>query len=182
MRNWKGGCVYNHGETLLDQAMTGWQSILITDVSMPDWNRRGQEVYDFSCLQCLRPEEGPREFGIMKWQFPTKAAAMIRNTNSGWAIDGKLDRVQTLCQRYGVAHLALFGSVVRDDFTAESDIDMLCTLRSDFPARDFQWVAWNRDLADLWERSVDLVKPELLDPRIRDAVLKEARTIYVEAR
>ncbi len=107
---------------------------------------------------------------------------MMRNTKPVWALDRKLDRVQTLCQQYGVAHLALFGSVVRDDFTAESDINVLCTLRPDSPARGFQWIAWNLDLADLWERAVDLVKPELLDPRIRDAVLKEARTIYVETR
>ncbi|MCL4493929.1 MAG: nucleotidyltransferase domain-containing protein [Firmicutes bacterium] len=106
---------------------------------------------------------------------------MMAHTQRAWPIDLKLDRVQTICQRYGVTRLALFGSVVRDDFSSGSDIDVLCTLRLDSPARGFQWIALNLDLADLWGRSVDLVKPELLDATIRDAVLKEARTIYVEA-
>lgn len=103
------------------------------------------------------------------------------HTQRAWPIDLKLDRVRTICQRYGVTRLALFGSVVRDDFSSGSDIDVLCTLRLDSSARGFQWIALNLDLADLWGRSVDLVKPELLDATIRDTVLKEARTIYVEA-
>ncbi len=83
-------------------------------------------------------------------------------------IDLQLDAVQAICQRYGVAHLALFGSVLRDDFTDQSDIDVLCRLRPDSPARGLQWVALDLALAEIWNRQVDLIKPHLLDARIRD--------------
>lgn len=94
-------------------------------------------------------------------------------------IDLRLDAVRAICQRYGVAHLALFGSVLRADFTAQSDIDVLCQLQPDSPARGLQWIALDLALEDLWGRPVDLIKPDLLDARVRDEVLKEARTIYV---
>lgn len=94
-------------------------------------------------------------------------------------IDLQLDVVRGICQRYGVAQLALFGSVLRDDFTDHSDIDVLCRLQPESPARGLQWVALDLALAEIWGRPVDLIKPHLLDARIRDRVLKEARTIYV---
>ena len=40
MRNWKGGYV-NHWETLFDQALTCWQSILTTGAPVPDWTFGG---------------------------------------------------------------------------------------------------------------------------------------------
>ncbi len=45
-------------------------------------------------------------------------------------IDLRLDAV---CCQYGVARLALFGSTLREDFSADSDNDVLCTLQPDSP-------------------------------------------------
>lgn len=89
------------------------------------------------------------------------------------------DAMQAICHQYGVRQLALFGSVLREDFTTHSDIDVLCTLQPDSLAKGFQWIALMLAFEDLWGRRVDLIKPQLLDPLIRDEVLKEARTIYV---
>lgn len=87
--------------------------------------------------------------------------------------------MQAVCRQYGVARLALFGSVLRDDFTEHSDIDVLCTLLPDSPAHGFEWIHLKHALEDLWERPVDLIKPHLLDALIRDEVFAEERVIYV---
>lgn len=97
----------------------------------------------------------------------------------GLPIDLQDDILQALCRQYGVARLALFGSVLRDDFTEQSDIDVLCTLLPDSPAHGFEWIHLKQALEDLWGRPVDLIKPHLLDALIRDEVLAEQRILYV---
>ncbi len=77
--------------------------------------------------------------------------------------------------------MALFGSVVRDDFTPESDVDVLvefepgCTpglaFFSDLPD----------ELSDIFGRRVDLNTAQSLSPYFRQEVLEEAETIYVSA-
>lgn len=89
------------------------------------------------------------------------------------------ERLTEICRRYQIRSLALFGSVLRDDFSDQSDIDVLCTLMPDSPTKGLEWIRLQLTLEDLWGRPVDLVKPHLLNPLIRDAVLKEAITIYV---
>ena len=94
-------------------------------------------------------------------------------------IDLQLDVVREICQRYGVAHLALFGSVLRDDFTDHSDIDVLCRLQPDSPVTTLlDWIHLKQALEDVWLRPVDLVEPHLLHPMLRDAILAEERGIY----
>jgi predicted nucleotidyltransferase len=104
---------------------------------------------------------------------------MAMATPHGLPIDLQEAALQEICRRYGVARLALFGSVLRDDFTDQSDIDVLCTLLPDSPAHGLEWIHLKQALEDLWGRPVDLIKPHLLDPLIRDEVLAEERVIYV---
>lgn len=89
------------------------------------------------------------------------------------------ERLTEICRHYQIRELALFGSVLRDDFSDRSDIDVLCTLLPDSPTRGMEWIRLLLSLEDLWGRPVDLVKPHLLDPLIRDEVLQEAKPIYV---
>lgn len=98
---------------------------------------------------------------------------------SNLPIDLHLGQVAKVCQEFGVQDLRIFGSVLREDFHDQSDIDVLCTLKPDSPARGLGWIDLLLTLEDIWGRSVDLVKPDLLDPMIRDDVLREAQTIYV---
>lgn len=87
------------------------------------------------------------------------------------------ERLRTVCERYGVARLEVFGSVGRGDATPESDIDLLYDLASG--AR----LGWEiEDLADelgvLLGRKVDLVSRAALNARLRDVVLAEAQLLY----
>ena len=88
------------------------------------------------------------------------------------------EELAAFCRRWGVRRLALFGSVLRDDFGPESDIDVLIQFA---PGRTPGWEIV--DLADelstlLDGRKVDIVNPRYLDRRLRDRVLESAVVQY----
>jgi predicted nucleotidyltransferase len=89
--------------------------------------------------------------------------------------------VSAFCQRHGVARLALFGSALRDDFRADSDVDVLIEFQpGHVPGLEF--VSMERELSALLQgRRVDLVTPKFLNARIREQVLREAEPLYVAA-
>ena len=63
------------------------------------------------------------------------------------AVSLHLDQVATICRQYGVARLALFGLILRDDFTEDSDIDVLCTLAPDSPVHTLlDWIHFKAGL------------------------------------
>ena len=83
-----------------------------------------------------------------------------------------------LCKRYHIRRLAFFGSVLREDFNPNSDVDILVEFEEGHtPGLDF--IDIQDDLSKLLGgREVDLVTPKFLNHRIRDRVLKEARVAY----
>lgn len=74
--------------------------------------------------------------------------------------------------RFGVARLALFGSVARDEAEQDSDVDLL--VEFDRPVGLFRFMELQSHLEDLLGCGVDLGTPQSLKPRIRDRVLAEA--------
>ena len=66
-------------------------------------------------------------------------------------------KIRNFCDRWKVRELALFGSVLRDDFHADSDIDMLVTFSPDADWSLFDHVQMQQELANILERQVDLV-------------------------
>ena len=89
--------------------------------------------------------------------------------------------INAFCERHHVARLAVFGSVLRDDFDAESDVDVLVEFQpGHVPGLNF--VSMERELSGLLQgRRVDLVTPKFLNVRIREQVLREAEPLYVAA-
>jgi len=91
------------------------------------------------------------------------------------------ERIAEFCQRYNLAWLALFGSVIRDDFTPESDIDVLVDFLPDLPlpGLNFYWDLPN-ELSEMFGgRKVDLHTPRSLSKYFVEEVLEEAEVIYV---
>jgi predicted nucleotidyltransferase len=84
-----------------------------------------------------------------------------------------------LCRRYYVRELALFGSVLRDDFRDDSDIDVLVEFEPNAPVGLLEFIGLKQDLADLIGRDVDLVEKAGLKRFLRDSVLSSAQVIYV---
>lgn len=82
-----------------------------------------------------------------------------------------------ICDRYGIAELKVFGSRARGTARPGSDIDVLYALR---PGRTLGWEIEQLadELAGLFGHHVDLVSLRALHPRLRPAVLAEARQLY----
>lgn len=80
--------------------------------------------------------------------------------------------ILAIAERHGAANVRVFGSVVRDEARAESDIDFLVEMRP----RHSPWFpsGLRLDLQDLLGRQVDVVTEPMLDTDIRANVLREA--------
>jgi len=93
----------------------------------------------------------------------------------------RIDRqkIAELCRRYGVAELALFGSVLRDDFRPDSDVDVLVSFGPAAKISLLELAELRADLNDLFGREVDLVeRAGLRNPFRRRAVLSTAEVVY----
>jgi len=86
-------------------------------------------------------------------------------------------KVADFCRRRHIRRLAFFGSVLRDDFGPDSDVDVLVEFE---PGQfvGFGIVDMEDELSAMLGRKVDLVTVNALNHRIRDRVLREARTQY----
>ena len=83
------------------------------------------------------------------------------------------------CRRHHILKLALFGSILRDDFRPDSDIDVLVEFEPGH-VPGFGFIRLQDELSALFGgRTVDLVTPKFLNRRIRDEVLRSAEVQYV---
>lgn len=86
------------------------------------------------------------------------------------------------CARWKIQELALFGSVLRDDFKPESDVDVLVTFDTDADWSLLDHVRIQKDLEALLGREVDLVSRRGIERSAnwirRQAILDTAETIY----
>lgn len=83
------------------------------------------------------------------------------------------------CERWRVAELSLLGSVLRGDFTPESDVDVLVTFQPDAPWSLLGLVRMKEELEGLFGRPVDLVEESALrNPFRRRAILSTRRVLY----
>ena len=90
------------------------------------------------------------------------------------------DQLMAFCRRHYIRRLALFGSVLRDDFRPESDVDVLIEFESGHvPGLAFFRI--QQELSDLFGRAVDLHTAGFLSRYFRDRVLAEAQVQYVAA-
>ncbi|MCH7808515.1 MAG: nucleotidyltransferase family protein [Planctomycetes bacterium] len=92
------------------------------------------------------------------------------------------DSLETFCRRHHVRRLSLFGSVLREDFGADSDIDMLVEFAPGHTPGFFGLFDMEAELSSLLGgRKVDLRTPEDLSRYFWDEVLATAQVQYVEA-
>lgn len=92
------------------------------------------------------------------------------------------DGIAAFCERWQVTELALFGSVLRDDFGPESDIDMLVSFEDSARHTLFDMVRMEQELKTLFGREVDLVSRRGIERSSnqlrREAILEAAETIH----
>lgn len=89
------------------------------------------------------------------------------------------NKIAELCRRHHIRKLAVFGSVLREDFRPESDTDFLVEFE---PGQGVGFIGLGfieEELSELLDnRRIDLVTPKFLNPRIRNQVLSMAQVLY----
>jgi len=90
------------------------------------------------------------------------------------------DRIADFCRRNHIRKLSFFGSVIRDDFTPDSDVDVLVEFE---PGKTpgLAFFGMERELSEILGRKVDLNTVGFLSKYFRDEVLQEAESTYVSA-
>ena len=92
--------------------------------------------------------------------------------------------IAEFCSKWKIVEFSLFGSVLRDDFRPESDVDVLASF-----AKDAEWSLWDhiameRELGELLGRKVDLVTRRSIEASPnwirRKAILESAETVYAQ--
>ena len=94
----------------------------------------------------------------------------------------RIDRskIADFCVRHHIRRLAFFGSVLRDDFRPDSDVDVLVEFETGH-APGLAFIEMETELSRILGRRVDLNTPGFLSRHIRDRVLAEAEVQYVAA-
>ena len=93
------------------------------------------------------------------------------------------DKVAEFCCRWKITEFALFGSVLRDDFRPDSDIDVLVTFASGASWRFYDLISMKEQLEAMFGRPVDLVEKRLVERSEnyirRKHILDHMETVYV---
>lgn len=84
----------------------------------------------------------------------------------------------SFARRHGIRRLAAFGSVLRDDFGPESDVDLLVEFEPDRTPGLLRIAAMELELGELLGRQVDLRTYRDLSPYFRDEVRDAAQAVY----
>lgn len=85
--------------------------------------------------------------------------------------------IAAFCRHNLIRRLALFGSVLRDDFSPESDVDVLVEFEPGARV-GLQFFRIERELSEIVGRNVDLNTPGFLSRHFRDEILREAKVLY----
>ncbi|MBI5488126.1 MAG: nucleotidyltransferase family protein [Deltaproteobacteria bacterium] len=88
--------------------------------------------------------------------------------------------VAEFCRRHHIRRLSLFGSVLRDDFGPDSDVDVLVEFEPGHTP-GLRIIEIEQELSALFGgRRIDMANPRFLNRRLRDRILAEARVQYAE--
>lgn len=95
------------------------------------------------------------------------------------------DRIADFCRRWKVREFALFGSVLRRDFSADSDVDVMVSFQPDAGWSLLDHVTMRDELIALFGRNVDLVTRKGIERSRntlrRSAILESAEVVYAAA-
>jgi predicted nucleotidyltransferase len=87
------------------------------------------------------------------------------------------EKLAEFCRRNRIRRLAFFGSVLRDDFTPESDVDVLVEFEPGTRV-GLRFFGMERELSEILGHKVDLNTPGFLSKYFRDEVIAEAEVLY----
>lgn len=92
------------------------------------------------------------------------------------------EKIAEFCRKWNVSEFALFGSVLRDDFRPDSDVDVLLTFNPDARISLFDYGPMTDELEAIFGRPVDVVSKEGVQESRnwirRKAILESARVVH----
>ena len=93
------------------------------------------------------------------------------------------EQIVDFCRRWQITELAVFGSVLRDDFDPESDLDVLVTFASGADWSLLDHLRMEQELSELLGRKIDLLSKRAVEQSLnwirRQEILSTAEVIYV---
>jgi hypothetical protein len=88
-------------------------------------------------------------------------------------------KIFDFCQRWSITEFSLFGSILREDFRPDSDIDVLVSIDPKAHIGLLELVDMQLELEKMFKRPVDLVEKEgLINPYRRREILRTAQVVY----
>ena len=93
-----------------------------------------------------------------------------------------MDAIIAFCEKYPIRKLSLFGSVLRDDFRPDSDVDVLVEFEPGARISSFDLATMEIELGALIGRKIDLREPEELSRYFRQKVIDTALVLYERER
>src|SRR3989337_1617916 len=90
------------------------------------------------------------------------------------------DKIAELCRSYHIRKLALFGSVLREDFGPDSDVDVLVEFEPGRTVGLLRMAGLELELSEILGRKVDLRTPPELSRYFRDEVMQSSEVQYVQ--
>ena len=88
------------------------------------------------------------------------------------------EQIARFCRKHHIRWLALFGSVLRDDFSSDSDVDVLVEFEAGYPVGLLTLAAMEIELSSILGRKADLRTPQDLSRYFRDEVTASAEELY----
>ncbi|MFH1740540.1 MAG: nucleotidyltransferase family protein [bacterium] len=88
------------------------------------------------------------------------------------------DKIAEFCRKHHIRRLSLFGSVLRDDFGPDSDVDVLVEFEPGHTP-GFRIITIEKEFSHLFDgHKADMVNPKFLNHRLRDRILSSAQLQY----
>jgi len=107
---------------------------------------------------------------------------MDESTNPSPRIAFSRERLETFCRKWKITEFSFFGSVLRDDFGPNSDVDVLVTFDPDSHCSLFDLVEMEREAEAIFNRKTDLILRDSVErsenPRRRREILLTAKRYY----
>ena len=127
-----------------------------------------------------------REVVFLPYKPSLKLGSCTRIMKQRLSVDVPLEQIEAFCRKWEISDLSLFGSVLREDFRPDSDIDALVQFVPEAKHGLFNLVRMRNELEEIFGRDVDLISRRGVEasrnPIRRKAILDSARTIYAAAR
>jgi predicted nucleotidyltransferase len=92
-------------------------------------------------------------------------------------IDAYHPQLRDFCERWMIEEFAFFGSVLRDDFGADSDVDVLVRFAENAPWSSFELAEMRDELTDIFGREVDLVEEAAVRNPYRKASIQASKSV-----